>query len=590
MIEDRRGPHRVEREEDVAMRTRDGVRLVADVYRPDVPGPHPVLLRRTPYGKQLNDLAAPFNEAHYFASHGYVVVVQDTRGRFGSEGEWYPFIHEGLDGYDAVEWAAGLDESSGRVGTFGQSYGCALQYLTAAQRPPHLAACIPVSGPTLSFENYWYRSGVLELGWVLTYFVSMAEDVLRQQGRDEEVARFEAMKADPSVRFSPLREDDLRHLPLNDWIERLGEGAPFLEDVLYHSVDGPYWWANDLRRQLDDIDVPMLHIGSWYDLAAGDTPALFTGLRERGLSERTRANQALMMGPWAHLLPYNQPTSGGTGDIDFGPDAEVFLLDVELAWFDRYVRDGGPADGARRDGDLPVPPVRIFVMGENRWRNETTWPPARARPMPWYLHSGGSANTLDGDGTLSPSPPGDESPDGYRYDPEDPVPTCGGHFVGGGVQDQRANQSRADVLVYTSAPLDADVEITGPISATLHVTTSAVDTDFVVVLSDVRPDGYAQNLAEGIVRGRFRVSATAPRALEPGAVHELRVNLWTTSHVLFAGHRLRVHITSSDFPRWERNLNTGERLGAGTRLVVADQTVHHDSQHPSHLLLPVVPR
>jgi putative CocE/NonD family hydrolase len=581
-IEEHRGPHAVDREGEVAMRTRDGVTLRADVYRPDGPGPFPVLVRRTPYGKRVNDLAAEFNEAHYFASHGYLVVVQDSRGRFSSEGAWYPFIYDALDGYDTVEWAAGLPGSSGRVGTFGQSYGCIVQYLTAAQRPPHLVTCVPTSGNFLSFENYWYHRGVLELGWMLSYFVNMAEETLRSQGRDAELAQLDDLKVDPRIRFSPLKDDVLRHLPINDWIERLGDGAPFLEDVIYHSVDGPYWWANDLRRQLHDMDVPMLHLGSWYDLATWDTPLYFNGLRTEGMSEHTRAHQAMFMGPWAHLLPYNQPTSGGTGDIDFGPDAAVFLLDMELAWFDHFLKGDGQG--------LPRPPVRIFVMGDNAWRDEAEWPLARTRYTPWYLHSQGAANTLDGDGTLSTEAPDNEPADHYRYDPARPVPTCGGHFVGGGVADQRANQCRPDVLVYTSAPLDHDMEITGPVTVSLHASTSAVDTDFMVHLSDVRPDGYAQNLVESVVRGRFRSSYTVPALMQPGEIYQLDLDLWNISHVLFAGHRLRVHVTSSDFPRWERNLNTGSRVGEGTDFVVADQAVYHDRDHPSHIVLPVIPR
>jgi putative CocE/NonD family hydrolase len=229
-------------------------------------------------------------------------------------------------------------------------------------------------------------------------------------------------------------------------------------------------------------------------------------------------------------------------------------------------------------------------MGENRWRDEHEWPLARMVPTRWYLRSGGDAATAEGDGTLSPEAPGSEPADHYTYDPANPVPTCGGHFVGGGVQDQRPNQSRADVLVYTSAPLEADLELTGPVTVTLYAATSAVDTDFTVTVSDVRPDGYAQNLVESLVRGRFRDSYTHPTPLEPGAVYELHLDLWNISHVLFAGHRLRVHVTSSDFPRWERNTGTFERLGEATSWVVQEQTVYHDADHPSHVVLPVVPR
>ncbi|MGU3292889.1 CocE/NonD family hydrolase [Williamsia sp. M5A3_1d] len=562
------------------MTTRDGVVLRADVYRPETSGDHPILVRRTPYGKRVNDLADDFNEAHYFASHGYVVVVQDTRGRFASEGAWYPFIYEARDGYDAIEWAATLPGTTGAVGTFGQSYGAISQYLAATQRPPHLRTCIPVSAYQLAFENYWYNGGALELGWTLSYFVNMAEAVLASRGDHAAIDELAKLKADPTVRFSALTDDALRRLPLRDWADRLGAGAPFLDDILTQSTDGPYWWATDLSRQLFNIDVPMLHIGSWYDIANRDTPMFYSDLRDNALAARD--GHALMMGPWAHQLPFNQPTSGGTGDIDFGPEAAIDLVDIERRWFDHHLRSDST--------ELPTPPVRIFVMGENRWRDEQEWPLARTAYTPYHLRSSGSANTLDGDGTLTVEPPTDEPPDTYRFDPDDPVPTAGGRYVGGGVADQRPNQSRSDVLVYTGTHLTEDLEITGPVTVHLHATTSVADADFVAVLSDVRPDGFVQNLAEGVVRGQFRESFIDPMPLEPGAAYEFTIPLWNISHVFRRGHRPRLHITSSDFPRWDRNAGTGAPVGTDTSLRAADLTVLHDARHPSRIVLPVVPR
>jgi uncharacterized protein len=562
------------------MTTRDGVALRADVYRPEAQGAYPVLVRRTPYGRRLNDLAADFSEAHYFASHGYLVVVQDTRGRHASDGVWYPFVYEARDGYDTIEWAATLPGSCGVVGTFGQSYGAISQYLAATQRPPHLKTCIPVSAYQLAFENFWYNAGALELSWLLSYFVNMAEDVLAGEGDDAAIAELAKLKADPNVRFSAMTEDALRHLPLRDWIDRLGRGASFLDDILSHSTDGPYWWATDLSRQLFNINVPMLHVGSWYDIANRDTPLFFTGLQSSALNSRDQ--HAMIMGPWAHQLPFSQPTSGGTGDIDFGPEAAISLVDIERRWFDHYLKGDGSG--------IPRSPVRIFVMGENRWRDEPQWPLERTAYTAYYLHSGGSANSLNGDGFLSVEEPGDEPADHYRYDPDNPVPTAGGRFVGGGVADQRNNQSRDDVLVYTGAELAEDLEITGQCTVKLHAATSAVDTDFVAVLSDVRRDGYAQNLAEGIARARFRKSLANPSPLEPNIPYELTIQLWNISHVLRAGHRIRLHITSSDFPRWDRNAGTGTPTGTDTTLRSADQTVLHDHVHPSRVVLPVIPR
>ncbi|MFC5951515.1 CocE/NonD family hydrolase [Pseudonocardia lutea] len=582
-LEELRGPHDVDVERDVAMRTRDGKRLYADVYRPRGEGSLPTLLRRTPYGKHLNDLAAPFNEAHYYASHGYLTVVQNTRGRFGSEGAWYPFVYEARDGYDAIEWAAALPSSNGRVGTFGQSYGALSQYLAATQRPPHLVTAVPVSAYLGEFRNYWYNHGALELSWTLSYFMNMAQDVLAAKGDTARLAALQAMQVDPSVRFSPLTDEALRHLPLRDWIDRFGDGAPFLADILHHDTDGPYWWAVDLRRRLQDIDVPMLHVGSWYDIANFDTPQYFLGLSQSAMSARSRADQALFMGPWAHLLPYNQPTSGDTGDIDFGPEAAYPVLQMQRQWFDHFVRDG-------RTG-LPRPRVTLFVMGENRWRDEEEWPPSRAEVVPWHLRGSGPATTADGAGVLGPDlPEPDEAPDTYVYDPDDPVPTAGGRYVGGGVADQRATQAREDVLVYTGPVAANPLEITGEIAVRLFVSTDVPDTDFVAVLSDVHPTGFVQNLAEGVVRMRFRDSYDEPSPIVEGRVYEIRVELGHLSHVVLPEHRLRLHLTSSDFPRWDRNPNTGRRVADATSVRKATQVVHHDAEHPSALLLPVVPR
>jgi uncharacterized protein len=580
-LSDQRGPFSVSRERDVSMATRDAKRLLADIYRPEGVESAPVLVRRTPYGNRQNDLAETFNEADFYASHGYLTVVQNTRGRSGSEGVWYPFVYEANDGYDAIEWAAQLPGSNGRVGTFGQSYGALVQYLAASQRPEHLITCIPVSAPLAAFENYWYQRGALELNWTLSYFLNMALGALRRSGNTDRLAGLEALRADPSVRFSRLKDEALRHLPLADWIGTFGDSAPFLADVLHHSADGAYWWAVDLRRQFRNIDVPMLHLGSWYDIANWDTPQYFNGLREQGMSERTRENQAMIMGPWAHLLPYSEPTSGGTGDIDFGPEAATSLVAVQLAWFDHYLKDGA--------AELPREPVRIFVMGENRWREERQWPLKRTSFTRVYLHSGGSANTADGDGTLSAEAPGREDPDRYRYDPDNPVPTAGGRYVGGGVRNQDKNQSRPDVLVYTAHPQDSPVELTGPVDAYLHICTDGPDTDFVAVLCDVHPDGFVQNLAEGIVRGRFRDSFDDPQPMQPDIVYELHVPLGNLSHVVAAGHRIRLHVTSSNFPRWDRNTNTGEPTDKATRTRVAEQTLFHDTPRPSRLILPVIP-
>jgi hypothetical protein len=564
------------------MVARDGVTLYADVYRPEPEGKYPVLVVRTPYDKS-QDMA--LTEKDYFPPRGYVVVVQDTRGRLSSEGEFYPFIHEAQDGYDCIEWAAGLPWSDGNVGTVGQSYLALVQYFAATQRPPHLKAMCPVSAPVTYFENCIYRRGVFELGWMLAYTIFLARNYLERKGLSEQLNPvLDGYISHPEVPISPCKREEYRHLPIKDWAERLKEGAPYFADFLAHPTDGPYWHATDLRRQFPNVNVPILHVGSWYDAFQYDTLRMFTGLREGAMTPEAREGQRLFMGPWAHLMPYAEPTSKGTGEIDFGPQALIELHAIQLRWFDHHLKgvDNGVPDEA---------PVRLFVMGECRWRDENEWPLARTRYTDYYLSSGGNANSLQGDGRLALSPPGEEKPDSYLYDPNNPVPTRGGTLLGlaAGVFDQTQIERRDDVLVYTGDPLDSDLEVTGPVSLELFAASSARDTDFTAKLVDVHPDGYAQNIAEGVIRARFRESLLHPTLIMPGEVYRFTIDMWATSHVFKAGHRLRLEVSSSNFPRYDRNPNTGNDFGTDTKLHTARQTVFHDGRYPSRLILPVIP-
>src|SRR5581483_9931018 len=575
--------YKVTVEKDLAMRTRDGVQLRADIYRPDAPGRFPVLVVRTPYDKGAG---MALTEKDYFPPRGYVVVVQDTRGRHSSEGDFYPFVHEACDGYDTVQWAAALPWADGKVGMVGQSYLGLVQYYAASLRPPNLLAAAPVSGPVTYFENFAYRRGLLELGWMLAYFMFMARDTLARKGIYEaHRARLDSYVSRPDIPMAPLKREAYHHLPLRDWGERLKEGAPYLADYLRNWTDGPYWAQTDLRTRFGEFDTPMLHVGSWYDVFQYDTLAMYLGMRDRARSERARRAQKLLMGPWAHLLPYSIPTSRGTGDIDFGAEAVIELHAFQLRWFDHFLK-------GMDNGVLDEPPVRLFVMGENRWRHENEWPLARTRYTEMFLHSGGRANTLAGDGRLAFERPAEEPVDRYVYDPNDPVPTRGGTTLGlkAGVFDQTEVERRGDVLVYTADVLERDLELTGPVMMVLYAASSAPDTDFTAKLCDVRPDGYAQNIVEGAVRARFRDSLSAPAPITPDRVYEYRIDLWATSHLFRAGHRLRLEVSSSNFPRYDRNPNTGHDLFADSELRTARQSVFHDSRYPSRLVLPVIPR
>lgn len=583
MPHESRPQYRIRTEKNVPAKMRDGVTLYADVYRPDVEGRFPVILLRLPYGKHMAEV---FGDHEYFPSRGYVVVVQDCRGRFESEGEYYALIDEPQDGYDSVEWAASLPYANGMVGTQGQSYLGATQYLLAPTRPPHLRCAFPVSAAADFHQSWVYHTGgAFSLGWQVPYVVFLARNTIDRKGIKDELWPHIRPDLERSINFgNPLTPDAYKRLPLMDWAERLKDVAPYLADYLTHPEDGPYWWAINGERQHRNINIPMYHVSSWYDIFLRDALVHFCGLRSRAMTPEARGGQKLLLGPWAHLFPYTTPISGGTGDIDFGPNAEIELHAVQLRWFDYWLK--GIDTGLSQEA-----PIRLFVMGTNQWRDEDVWPLARTRYTPYYLHSQGKANSLQGDGTLSRDTPGEEPVDQYQYDPADPVPTRGGNtlIIPVGVADQREVEHRQDVLVYTGEPLEQPLEVTGPLKVVLYAASSAPDTDFTAKLVDVRPDGYAQNIADGILRARYRESRTKPKPLSPGEPTEFCIDLWATSHVFLPGHRLRVEISSSNFPRFDRNLNTGGDQAAGTQYHTAQQTVFHSQRFQSHILLPVIP-
>ena len=580
--------YKVVREPNVMVPMRDGIRLATDVYRPDAPGRFPVLVTRGPYGK---DTYADNQEhsAWFFPQRGYVVVSQDCRARFDSEGDTYdPLFQEYQDGYDTVEWAARQPWSDGRVGTTGQSYLGATQYTLAAggPPPPHLQTMVPVSASSDFHQSWVYHTGgAMEWGWTVPYAIHKGRNTLERAGRHDLLAQMDeyVLEADNFAR--PLRDSWYRHLPMRDWIDRLKEAAPYFHEYFDNETDGPYWWKINLLKHVQHIDLPMFHVSSWYDIFLEGALNSYQAMRGDAVSVRARNNQKLLVGPWAHIRPYTAPTSGETGDIDFGPDARIELHEHMLRWYDYWLKD-------IETGIMDEPPVSIFVMGENRWRSENEWPLARTHYTRYYLHADSPANTRHGVGVLSTAPPGDEPADTFVYDPADPAPTRRGStlIIPQGVEDQREVEDRPDVLVYTSAPLERDMELTGPIAVHLFASSTAVDTDFTAKLVDVWPDGYAHNLQDGIVRARYRTSAAEPSFLEPGRVYDFEIDLWSVSHLVKNGHRLRLEVSSSNFPRFDRNPNTGAPIGQDARLESARQTVHHSTAHPSHVVLPVIPR
>jgi len=555
---------------------RDGVILRADVYRPEEDGAFPAILRRTPYSKNVEGSADRFRE---LASLGYVVVVQDTRGRYTSEGVARPH-DEAEDGYDTVEWVASLPWVNGRVGMYGGSYLATTQLTAASLAPPHLVALFP-SASYASRYDMVFQGGAFYLSDGLGWNLGQAADVRRRRAgvpfdeRDGPIG----LTDEQSRR---LREDWLWRLPLVSMRELdLPELAPGYFQMLAHPSYDEFWETFDISRRHDAFEVPALHITGWYDTLLRGTLANFEGLRARAATARARGGQRLVVGPWTHAAPTLESTT--IGEVDFGPDAGMDSWSLLLAWFDYWLRDG--------DSDvIETAPVRIFVMGENRWRDEQEWPLARGSATPLYLHSGGSANTREGDGTLSFEPPAGEPPDRYAYDPSDPVPTGESGGYSRAPSDPSVVEARPDVLVYTSEPLDDDLEVTGYVTLVLHVASSARDTDFTGKLIDVAPDGGARTLTDGILRARYRNGKTTPELLAPGAATRLEIDLLATSNVFLAGHRIRLEVSSSNFPRFDRNPNTGAPFGTDAELRVAEQTVFHEAGRASHLVLPVIPR
>jgi uncharacterized protein len=554
----------VERNVSVAM--RDGTVLRADVYRPDTDIPVPVVLSRGPYDKSQPLIPPAGLDPIRAVEAGFAVVCQDVRGRYQSGGQFYPFGHEGPDGFDTVEWAAAQPWCSGAVGMAGRSYAGTTQWLAAVEQPPHLRAIFPVVIGSDYFRNWIYQGGAFQLGFNLYWVLLITAPSLANR---------------PTAHY--------QHLPLSTLPAlRQNEAAGFYFDWLAHATDDEYWQRVAINRGYSRIEVPAYNVGGWYDIFLQGTLENFVHMRQVGGSEVARAGQRLVVGPWAHGTAYG-PYPDHSFEI-FAPRDSVDLVDLQLRFFARYLK--GETNGIDDE-----PPVRIFVMGENRWRDEQDWPLARTRYTRWFLHSDG--NAAEAGGSLSPIGPAEERPDRYVYDPHDPAPTLGGPtslpalFLGtnSGPRDQRRLEERADVLVYTSTALEKPMEVTGPLTITLYAATSAMDTDFIAKLMDVAPDGFSRILAEGTLRARFREGYDSPRPVKPGAVYAYLIDLVATSNVFLAGHRIRVAVTSSSFPRFDRNPNTGHPLGVDgpEDLRTAQQTIYHDHQRPSHILLPLIP-
>ena len=553
-----RGSHEVTIQRGAKAEMRDGVTLIADIYRPEGDGKFPVMLQRTPYNRDGGRESGPV-----LASHGYVVIIQDTRGRYASEGEFYPFLNESNDGFDSVAWAAKLPYANGDVGMFGGSYVGATQMLAAMAAPPNLKSIFPYVTASEYYDGWTYQSGALMQWFASSWTSGLAGDTLRRQVSER------AQLTDWAFQL-PVEDYKMMSLPEPD------ELAPYYDDWVEHETDDEFWKRWKISDHYEEINVKGLHGMGWHDIFLKGSIKNFTGLKKGAKTAQARDNQRMLMGPWAHA---GTSPEGKIGDVVFGEQAVADMDQITIDWFDFALK-------GKENRFATEAPIQLFVMGENVWRGEKEWPLARTQYNRYYL------STADG---LSRNKPGAEQPDRYDYDPSNPVRTIGGRLCCGnaippGPWDQRGNEARDDVLVYSTPPLDQAVEVTGHIEVELYASTDARDTDFTAMIVDVGPEGYARFLTDGIVRARYRNGVEKAEPVVPGEIYKYSIDLWATSNLFKKGHQIRVYISSSNFPRFNRNLNTGERTANSRAMVTARQTIYHDAEHPSAIILPVIGR
>ena len=556
---------------DVPM--RDGVRLSTDVYLPDAEGPFPAILIRTPYN---NNAEGVVEDCLYYASRGFAAVSQDVRGRWDSEGEWYTFIHEAQDGFDTQEWIGSQPWCDGNVGTAGGSYVAMVQWQAAPLRSQYLKAMVPQVGYSNFYHNWVYTGGAFQLAFNLRW------GAIQMHTRTNQV---QYLWMPESNHLTTLHW----HLPLISMDEASGRDSKIWKDWINHPSYDDYWRSmRPVEEHYADIQVPAYGVGGWFDVFLQSTLNNFMGVNEHGRPPG-KGNQRITIGPWTHNCG-NKGANRRTGDVDFGDAVKIDLRREHIRWFDYWLK-------GVQNSIADEPPVNVFVMGANRWRRSSDWPIPSTEYTPYYLRSGGNANSLFGDGGLDTAAPSSEPHDHFDYDPQHPVMTIGGSTccsedvtpVSMGPRDQQPAEWRPDVLVYDTPALEEDVEVTGPVSLVLYASSSARDTDFTAKLVDVHPGGTAINVAQGIIRARYRDSWEEPSLLEPGEIYRYDIDLWSTSNCFLEGHRIRVEISSSNFPQFDRNPNTGNPFGMDSETQIARQTIHHDSEHPSHILLPVIP-
>jgi putative CocE/NonD family hydrolase len=536
---------------------RDGVQLALDLIQPEQPGAFPVVLVRTPYDKTMNQ--RPFYRE--LAERGYVVAIQDCRGRFNSDGEFFPYRNEHRDGYDTVEWLAAQPWCDGNIGMAGVSYVGQTQWFAASEAPAHLKAIIPESSPPDAFSNEPILNGC--------FLLPTSEWMLRMGRRSWGVPQ-------PFEWFAEIR-DYFHALPLSAVPERAGTVSPWWDEMMRHPNWDELWKACSYQHAWAEMGVAALNITGWWDMNFPGGPTNFAGLRENGNSAWVRDNQYLIIGPWWHHANEDRVLNG----IDFGESAIMNLDHYKIRFYDRHLK--GIGNGIEHD-----PRVHLFVIGANEWRSADAWPLPETQFTPWYFHSNGHANSLKGDGVLSTAAPATEPTDGFDYDPDDPVGML--WKITDGPVDDRIPSIRDDVLCYTSEVLAESLDVVGPVSCVLYASSSASDTDWHMRLIDVHPDGSARFLCHGALRARFREGFESPVFMQSGEVYRFEFGMDAAGVRFLPGHRIRIEVMSAWWPEYDRNTNSGAANNfMDDTLVVAHNTIYHDEGRASHVILPVIP-
>ncbi|MBF6059638.1 CocE/NonD family hydrolase [Nocardia terpenica] len=582
-----RGPCAVTKQENVPATMRDGVVLQADVYRPQTSDPVPVILMRTQYGKSEAQVEPyRYQSPDWFASHCYLVVVQDIRGQGKSGGTFTEFADDRNDGYDSVEWAAALPGSDGKVGMYGSSYVGATQWLAATAAPPHLTTIVPANTASDYYDGWTYDGGEFRLAFIEPWAMGTIGATAAQNRGDTATAKqLRADSADytkwlayrPYQQFPPMHPGD-------------PAVAPWFFDWMRHSSRDDYWKQWSIRDRYASVKVPVLDFEGWYDAFLAGGVENFAGMVKDGGSDDARRNQRLVIGPWDHV-GWGRPGSHVSAPMlaAAGAPGDSPINDLMLSWYDHFLKGKDTKVAGK-------PTVDYFLMGANRWKTATAWPLPNTRWTTYYLSGNGGGGVAGRAGKLVTGEPKDpQQPDHYYYDPLNPVPSAGGHSCCGastgpqGPYDQYTVEQRSDVLTYTTDPLPSDTEITGPIQLKLWAASSATDTDFTAKLVAVAPDGSSVNLNNGILRTAFRDSLDHPTPMVPGQPYPLTIKIWPTSYLVKAGYRIRVEVSSSDYPQYAPNPNTGEPFGQSANAQGANQTIFHDADHPSAVVLPIIP-